>query len=53
MGNCYLKKEMFEDAIVCYKKQIEINPKHEEAHNGLGLVYESKSMLDEAILSYK
>jgi len=52
-GVVYYNLEWYDDAIVEYKKAIEIDPNYFDAHNNLGLVYADKEMLDDAITEYK
>jgi Flp pilus assembly protein TadD/parvulin-like peptidyl-prolyl isomerase len=44
---------MLDEAILEYKKAIDINPNDAKARNNLGLAYYDKGMLDEAILECK
>ncbi|KHE91462.1 MAG: hypothetical protein SCABRO_02783 [Candidatus Scalindua brodae] len=44
---------MYDNAIVSFRKAIELNPDDEAAHYNLGIVYSKKRMYDEAILEYK
>lgn len=49
----YGNKEMLGEAVIEYKKAIEINPDYAKAYNGLGITYFRKKMLDEAIVEFK
>ena len=46
-------KGQWEEAIACYQKAIELDPKLAKAHYNLGLALADKGQLDEAIASYK
>lgn len=48
-----LRKEMFDKAIIEYKKAIAINPNFAEVYNNLGIAYSKKGMFDEAITEFK
>lgn len=39
LGSLYQKNNMFEDALKCYKRVIEINPNNDMAHYNLGAFY--------------
>jgi tetratricopeptide (TPR) repeat protein len=42
-----------DEAIVCFKKALAINPQLAEAHRNLGMVFARQGKLDEAIAHYK
>ena len=42
-----------DQAIACYRKSIELDPKYGRAHSGLGLALWKQGKLDEAIASYR
>lgn len=43
----------YEDLIYEYKKMVEENPNSPDAHYNLGLVYEKRGMINEALVEYK
>ncbi len=45
-------KGQVDEAIACYQKAIELDPKDAIAHNNLGLALQAKDQRDEAIASY-
>ncbi|OGL52826.1 MAG: hypothetical protein A3G31_00310 [Candidatus Schekmanbacteria bacterium RIFCSPLOWO2_12_FULL_38_15] len=49
LGNFLLKKEMWDEAIVVYKKAILLNPKNTIPYQSLSFAYEGKGMFDEAL----
>jgi len=53
VGTVYTDKGMYGEAIVEFKKAIEINPNHPEAHYNLGTTYGEKGILNEAIVEFK
>src|SRR5262249_32959981 len=42
-----------DEAIVCYRKAIDLDPKHANAHYDLGLALQAQGKLDDAIDSYR
>ena len=42
-----------DEAIACYRKAIELDPKFALAHNNLGNALEDKGQVDEAIACYR
>ena len=53
IGMAYGKKGMYDEAIIEYRKAIELNPNYTETHDNLGMAYGKKGMYDEAIIEYK
>ncbi len=54
LGVAYHNKGMYDEAIVEYKKAIEMNPEHSSAYYALGVAYSyGKKMYDEAIVAYR
>ncbi len=48
LGNANRRLENYDSAISNYKKAIELNSKHDNAWNGLGVCYNKKGMITEA-----
>ena len=46
-------KGQLDEAIACYKKAIELDPKDARAHYNLGIALAAKGQVDEAIAYYK
>ena len=46
-------KGQLDEAIACYKKAIELDPKFATAHSNLGIALKAKGQLDEAIACFK
>jgi tetratricopeptide (TPR) repeat protein len=53
LGNAYLDKGLFDEAIDAYKKALAIDSRDSTAHANAGVAYEKKGMLDAAISKYK
>ena len=52
-GHALKDKGQVDEAIACYKKAIELDPKFAMAHDNLGTALKDKGQLDEAIACYK
>jgi tetratricopeptide (TPR) repeat protein len=52
-GNIHCKKQAYEDAIVSYKRAIEIDPTYGQPYNNLALIYFMQGNFNESILLYK
>ena len=48
LGNTYVEKNMFEEAISCYLKAIRVSPNHFLAHASLGFALYNRRQIDEA-----
>jgi|GEM_PF-1836498 len=53
MGNSFAFLQKYDDAIIQYKKAIEIKPKYHEAWNNLGNSFAFLQKYDDAIIQYK
>ena len=53
LGNLYLHKNLYDEAIKKYLKVLEIDPKYREAYNNLGVALAKSKRYDEAIESFK
>jgi tetratricopeptide (TPR) repeat protein len=53
LGTALYRKGQVDEAIACYKKAIELDPKDAYGHNGLGWALFCKDQVDEAIACYK
>ncbi|MCF6768273.1 tetratricopeptide repeat protein [Thiotrichales bacterium 19S11-10] len=53
LGDMCLKQQKLDDAIIHYKKAIQIAPKHSSAYNNLGIIFQQKGQLNDAIASYE
>jgi tetratricopeptide (TPR) repeat protein len=53
LGEALLAKEEVDDAIPCFKKAIELDPKLASAHNNLGLALNAEGHVNSAIHSYR
>jgi len=53
MGNVFLQKKSFDDAIAHYQKALQITPDYAEARNNLGLALFKEGKADEAIPHYQ
>ena len=53
LASAYYDEEMTNDAVAMYKKIIEIEPNHIEAHYELGLVYIEEGLCDDGIRELK
>jgi len=53
LGSAYFEEGMFDNAILEYRKALEIDPNSATGHYNLGRSYDKKSRLDEAISEYK
>ncbi len=51
-GNALVESSMYAEAIQCYEKALEINPKLTEAWNNKGLALAKSGKIDEAIICY-
>lgn len=49
LGNCYVYKNMYDEALVNYKKAVKINPENYLAHQFLGNIYYLKSEKKKAL----
>jgi len=52
LGNAYLNKEEYDQAIEAYKKAIAINPKRDQAYNNMGIAYYHLGLFDEVIKAF-
>ena len=52
LGNAYMKKEMYEEAIEQYLTAVEIEPANPALHYNLGVAYSNMELHEEAIESY-
>ena len=52
-GNNYFFKKKYDEAIIQYKKVIEINSNYKNAYNNLGLCYKNIKKYAEAIIQFK
>ncbi|MEK6559787.1 MAG: tetratricopeptide repeat protein, partial [Planctomycetota bacterium] len=52
-GLIFYNKRKYDEAIVEFKKALELNPRHYDAHFNLGAAYSSKNMPDESILELR
>ncbi len=53
LGNSYLVEGKPQEAMIYYKKAIDLNPRYTDAHVNLGSAYSDLGLHDEAIGSYK
>ena len=53
MGNVHTDLKEYNQALSCYQKAIEINPRIVGAHNNLGLVYRTLNDFENAVKSYQ
>ena len=53
LGTVLAGKGHLDEAIACYNKAIELDPKYAGPHNNLGVALKDKGQLDEAIACYK
>jgi protein O-mannosyl-transferase len=53
MGDVYARKKDYQNAILEFKKSIEINPKYADAWHNLALSYQNIGQKDEAIKTYQ
>src|SRR5262249_13974781 len=53
LGNALLAKGRPDDAIACYRRAIELDPKLAQAHGNLGSALSVKGRLDEAIRCFR
>ena len=47
------EQKRFQEAIIYFKKALEIKPKFVEAHNNIGILFKEQERFEEAILHYK
>ena len=52
IGNIYLNKAKYDQAISVFNKVIDKEPQYAEAYRGLGIVYNNKGDLDQAIVEF-
>jgi tetratricopeptide (TPR) repeat protein len=52
IGNEYLSRSNFNEALIHYKKAIRIQPNFADAHSGLGSVFQSLNKMDSAVAEY-
>jgi protein O-GlcNAc transferase len=53
LGNAYLAQGRLDEAEVCYRKALKLNPGYVDAHNNLGNVLKEKEKFQESIHSYR
>jgi superkiller protein 3 len=53
LGAAYLGLGEEEKTIEFYQKTLEINPKHTDAHNNIGIVFYNQNRLKEAVASFQ
>ena len=53
MGEAYKQKGFFDEAIVHYRKVLQLAPDFPFANYDIGIVYQQKGLLDDAIASYR
>ncbi len=53
LGNALKAQGKLEEAIDCYRRAIELNPKFASAHISLGIVLMEKGQLDESIVCFQ
>ena len=53
MGNAYARMNLYNQAIVEYKKALEIDPDYSQAHFNLGFIYHKQGRFDEAAKEYE
>jgi tetratricopeptide (TPR) repeat protein len=53
MGNALRGKGQVEEAITCFRKSIELDPKYAPAHTNLGNALQGKGQVEEAIACYR
>ena len=53
LGNVHADLKEYNDAMSCYQKAIEINPRIVGAHNNMGLIYRNLNDLENAVKSYQ
>jgi tetratricopeptide (TPR) repeat protein len=53
LGKFYFLNDKYEEAVVEFKKVIEINPVNAEAYYNIGLIKESSNLIDEAKEMYQ
>ena len=53
MGNNYISKLLFQEAIVEYEKAIALKPNHKEAYNNLGTCYNQQNDYNNAIKMFQ
>ena len=52
-GLSFFEQKKYDEAIDAFKKALEINTNHYDAHYGLGVVYYAKGMIDESLTELK
>lgn len=52
-GNSLSEKGDFDNAILCYREGLNLNPTDAIAYNNLGIAYQMKSQINEAIINYQ
>ncbi|MCF6148503.1 MAG: tetratricopeptide repeat protein [Candidatus Kuenenia sp.] len=52
-GLSFFNQKKYDDAIVEFKKALEVNPNHYEARYDLGMAYYAKGMIDESLAELK
>ncbi len=52
-GNAHFGNNRLEEAIACYRRAIELNPRYAEVYNNLGFVLQFQNKLDEAVACYR
>jgi tetratricopeptide (TPR) repeat protein len=49
MGNALAELRMFEEAIACYQRTIDIDPKFPNAYHSMGVAHYKLGMLEDAL----
>ena len=53
LGNALMDLERLDDALACYRRVLELEPRHAQALNNTGTILETKGNLDEALRHYR
>jgi len=53
LGNAYMQKGKYDQAIFEFKRTLQLQPKHGRAYNTLGRIYVMQGRLNEAIAAFK
>ena len=52
LGNVLQQRGMLDDAIVCFRRAVDLKPDHLESHHNLGVALQEQGLIDEAVVCF-